>query len=165
MARLTEEFQIVSAIVPVDLATGANDGDWVSMKAFDSCDIIVFKGAGTAGQDPVLTLKQATAVAGTGAKALNFTRVDSKVGAQTGIGQFTKNAQAAAGTYTDLVSAEAEAIFVIHVDGQDLDRANGFDCIQISIPDVGAAAQIGCALYVLGGSRYAGQFPPSAIVD
>lgn len=165
MAWLTEEYQIVSAIVPIDLGAGANAGDWVSLKNFDTCDIVVFKGVGTAGQDPILTVTQATAVDGTGSKALTFTRVDSKVGAQTGIGQFTKNTQAAANTYTDAVSAEAEGLFVIHIEGQDLDRANGFDCVQLSIPDTGAAAQVGGALYILGGARYAGQFPPSAITD
>ncbi len=166
MAYLTEEGQLVVAIVPIDLATGANAGDWVSMKHYTDCDIIVVADAGTAGEDPVLTVTQATAVAGTGSKALAFTRVDSKVGAQTGIGQFTKNVQAAANTYTDAVSGEAENLFVIHVKAEDLDLANGFDCIQVSIPDTGATAgKIGCALYWLSGARYAGQFPPSAIVD
>jgi hypothetical protein len=165
MSFLTEETQIVAAIIPVDLSTAANNGDWVSLKNYDELDIIIFKAAGTAGDDPVITLKQASDVAGTGAKALNFTRVDAKVGVQTGIGQFTKNTQAAGNTYTDLVSAESQGIFVIHVEAQDLDKANGFDCVQISIPDVGANAQLGCALYVLSEARYAGQFPPSAIVD
>lgn len=165
MARLTEEYQIQAAIIPIDLSAGANNGDWVSMKNYDTLDVIVFKAAGTAGDDPVITLKQASDVAGTGAKALNFTRVDAKVGVQTATGTFTKNTQAAGNTYTDLVSAESQGVFVIHIEGQDLDRANGFDCVQLSIPDVGTNAQIGCGLYILGGSRYAGQFTPSAIVD
>lgn len=164
---LTEDCQVVAGIIPVDLSAAANAGDWVSMKDYDELDIVVFKGAGVAGDDPVLTVQQATDVAGTGAKALNFTRVDSKVGVQTGIAQFTKNTQAATNTYTDAVSAEAQAIFVIHVEGHDLDRANGFDCVQLSIPDVGAGgAQLGCALYILSEGRYGGaQFPPSAIAD
>jgi len=166
MARLTEEYQIQTAIVPIDLASGANNGDWVSMKLYDTLDIIVICDAGAASEDPVLTVVQATDVAGTGSKALNFTRVDSKVGAQTGIGVFTKNTQAAANTYTDLVSGEAENLFVIHVEGQDLDRAGGFDCARLTIADTGATAgKIGAALYFLGGARYVGQFPPSAIVD
>jgi hypothetical protein len=108
MSFLTEEAQLVAAIIPVDLSTAANNGDWVSLKNYDELDIIIFKAAGTAGDDPVITLKQASDVAGTGAKALNFTRVDAKVGVQTGIGQFTKNTQAAGNTYTDLVSAESQ---------------------------------------------------------
>lgn len=163
---LAEAAQIVTAFVPVDTQAGANNGDWVSMKNFDRLTVIFVKAAGVAGDDPVLTLKQATDVAGTGAKALNFTRVDSKVGVQTGIGVFTANSQAAGNTYTDLVSAEAQGLFLIEVQASDLDVANGFDCVQFSVPDTGAAgAQLGAALYVLRHARYAGAGLPSAIVD
>lgn len=163
---LAEACQVVAGIIPVDLAGQANNGDWVSMKNFDRLTVIVFKAAGVAGDDPVITLKQASDVAGTGAKALNFTRVDAKVGAQTGIGGFTTNSQAAGNTYTDLVSAEAQGLFLIEVTSADLDVTNGFDCVQVSIPDVGAGgAQLGCALYVLRGARFAGAGLPSAIID
>lgn len=161
-----EENQVVAAIIPVDSQTGANNGDYVSLKGYDSCAIIIYKAAGVAGDDPVLTLKQASDVAGTGVKALTFTRVDSKVGAQTGVGTFTTNTQAAAATYTDLVSAEAQGLFVIEVKSSDLDVANGFDCIQISVPDTGAAgAQLLCALYVLRNPRYGSGTLKSAIID
>jgi len=162
-ALLVEQMQIVSAIVPVDLNTAANNGDWVSLKNFARCSIVLFKAAGTAGDDPVLTVRQASAVDGTGAKALNFTRIDAKVGTQTGIGTFTAVTQAAANTYTDAVSAEAQGLFVIDIKSEDLDVANGFDCIQFQVPDTGANAQLGCALYLLWGSRYSP--PKSAIVD
>lgn len=162
-ALLVEQMQIVSAIVPVDLQSAANNGDWVSMKNFARCSIVLFKAAGTAGDDPVLTVRQATAVDGTGAKALNFTRVDSKVGTLTAVGTFTANTQAAANTYTDATSAEAQGIFVIDIKSEDLDVANGFDCVQFQVPDVGSNAQLGCALYLLWGSRY--NPPLSAIAD
>lgn len=163
---LVETAQIVAAIIPVDSQTGANNGDWVSMKNFDRLSIIVFKAAGVAGDDPVITVKQATDVAGTSAKALNFTRIDAKVGAQAGIGAFTTVTQAAANTYTDAVSAEAQGLFVIEFQSADLDVNNGFDCVQLSIPDTGAAgAQLISALYILRGARYGGAGLPSAIID
>lgn len=163
---LVEEAQIVSAIVPVDSQAGANNGDWVSMKGYDRLSIIVFKAAGVAGDDPVITVRQATDVAGTSAKALNFTRIDAKVGAQTGIGQFTTVTQAAGNTYTDAVSAEAQGLFVVEFKSEDLDVNSGFDCVQLSIPDTGAGgAQLLCGLYVLRGARYGSQPLPSAIVD
>jgi hypothetical protein len=119
-----------------------------------------------AGDDPVLTMKQATDVAGTGAKALNFTRVDAKVGVQTGIGAFTTNTQAAGNTYTDLVSAEAQGLFAIEFKAEDLDVNNGFDCVQVSVPDTGAAgAQLLTALYILRGGKFDGAVQPSAIID
>jgi hypothetical protein len=163
---LVEAAQVVMAIVPVDSQGGANAGDWVSMKNFDRCTVLVIKAAGVAGDDPVITMQQATAVAGTSAKALNFTRVDAKVGVQTGIGAFTTVTQAAGNTYTDTVSAEAQAIFAIEFKAEDLDVNGGFDCLQVSVPDTGSAgAQLLTAIYILRGARYAGAGLPSAIID
>jgi hypothetical protein len=162
---LVEEMQIVSAIPPIDLSAAANNGDWVSMKGYDRCTIVFFKAAGTAGDDPTLTLRQAQDVSGTGAKALNFTRVDYKRGAQTGVGQFTTASQAAGNTYVDDASAEAQGLFCIEVKSEDLDVNNGFDCVQFQVPDVGANAQLGCALYLLRGARFGSVPLPSAIVD
>lgn len=163
---LVEDTQIVMAIVPVDSQTGANTGDYVSLKGYERCTILVIKAAGVAGDDPVITVTQAQDVGGTGVKALNFTRVDSKVGVQTGIGTFTTNTQAAGNTYTDLVSAEAQGIFAIEFKGDDLDVANGFDCLKVAVPDTGAAgAQLLTAIYVLRGARWAGAVASSAIID
>lgn len=162
---LAETAQIVPAIIPVDLSTAANNGDWVSLKNFDRCTIVVFKAAGTAGDDPVITLRQAQDVSGTGAKALNFTRVDYKTGTLTAVGAYTTATQAAANTYTDAASAEVQGLFLVEVQSENLDTNNGFDCLQVQIPDVGANAQLGCALYILRGARYQGAGLPSAIVD
>lgn len=167
MARLTEEAQIAAALLPVNLATAANDGDWVSLKNYDHLAIVIIKDGGTAAEDPDFTVQQATSVAGAGAKALNFTRVDKKQAADVlTVGEFTKVTQAASNTYdADGTSAEDEMIVVIEFDAQDLDIANGFDCVRLQIPDVGAAAQLAAAIYILTGPRYAEQFPPSAIAD
>ncbi|MGE4043581.1 MAG: hypothetical protein AB7F35_01915 [Acetobacteraceae bacterium] len=162
-ALLVERTQICAAFGPVDLSAAANNGDWVSLKNFDSCAIIFVKGAGTAGDDPTLTLRQATDASGSSAKALDFTRVDVKQGTLTALGSFTPVTQAAANTYVDLTSAENAGIYVIEVRADELDVANGFDCVQFSVADVGTNAQLGAALYLLRGPRYAP--PPSAIVD
>lgn len=74
---LVERTQICAAFGPVDLSAAANNGDWVSLKDFDSCAIISFKAAGTAGDDPTLTLRQATDVSGTNAKALDFNWINA----------------------------------------------------------------------------------------
>lgn len=161
-----EEAQIVMAIVPVDSQSGANTGDYVSLKNFERCTIVVIKAAGVAGDDPVLTVTQAQDVSGTGVKALNITRVDSKIGVQTGIGVFTTNTQAAAATYTDLVSAEAQGIMVVEFKAEDLDVNNGFDCLKIAIPDTGAGgAQLLTAIYILRGGKFNPALSSSAIID
>src|SRR4051812_8019624 len=109
----TEQAQIVSAIIPVDFSAAANNGDWVSLKDYEHCAVVLFKGAGTAGDDPTLTLQQASDVSGTGAKALNFTNLSIKQGTQTSTGTFTQTTQAAANTYTNDTLAESQAIIVI----------------------------------------------------
>lgn len=154
---------IVSAFVPVDMQTGANDGDWVQLKDFRRCVALLFKGIGTAGQDPVFTLQQATDAAGTGAKALTFTTVYSKVGTQTGIANFTETTQTAANTYTDAASAEAQAIIGVEINAADLDVDGGFTHVQLSIPDTGGNAQLGCGFYLMLDPRYAGESMPSPI--
>lgn len=153
MSRIIETMQIVSAIVPANLATAANNGDWVSMANYRRCLVVLFKGAGGATENPVFTLQQATDNAGTGAKALNFTDYYTKIGTLTGVGQFTRVTQTAAGSATP-ASATSEAIIVAEVTASMLDVSNGFTWIQLSIPDVGATSQIGAGLYILFDGRY-----------
>ncbi|RWQ16099.1 hypothetical protein [Mesorhizobium sp.] len=162
--HILEKLQIAAGFVPVSMATAPTE-DWVSLKNFGRMAIVFFKAAGTAGDDPTLTLEQATAVAGTGAKALNFTRIDVKQGADLfAIGEFTTIAQAA-NTYTEATSAEAQAIWVLDVKAEDLDVDGGFDCIRASISDIGTNAQLGCLLYLGHEPRYAKAPLPSMIAD
>lgn len=156
--------QIVSAIVPVDLAGGANNGDWVNLKYFGRCIAVLFKKAGTGGENPVFTLRQAQDAAGTGAKALAFDTIFSKVGLQTGIAAFTKTQQAEAGTYTDAGSGVAEAIIAVEIVPSDLDVEGNFTHVQLQIPDTGATiGALGCAFYILLEPRFGVEPAVSAI--
>lgn len=162
--KFLHEHQIAAGVVPVNLATLANDGDWVSLKLYQRLIIILFKGAGTAGEDPTLTLEQAQDVAGTGAKALAFEEIYSKQGADLfTIGEFTKITQAAAATYTHTDGAEQMAIWVVEVLASQLDVKNDFDCVRARVADVGVGAQLGGILYILADPRYASEIMPSAI--
>lgn len=166
MSSLIDRFQLVAGVVPVNLATAANDGDWVSMKNFRRLVVMVFKGAGGASEDPTITMEQATAVAGTSAKALNFTTIYSKEGADlTTIGPFTKTVQASGNTYTNTSLGDLQALIWLEFSAEDLDQANGFDCVRARIADVGSTSQIGCILYLLGDPRNAPVYAGSAIVD
>jgi hypothetical protein len=162
--HILEKLQIVSAILPLDLQT-ARVSDIVSMKNYGRCAVVIFKGVGTAGDDPTYTLEQCTDVTNSqsDAKALNFTRYDMKQGTQTGIGTFTTTTQAAGNTITNLTLAESENVCVIDILAEDLDVENGFDCVRLSISDVGTNAQLGCALFLLHEPRYASGTLPSAI--
>jgi len=162
-----EQVNVVSGFLPVNMATGANAGDWVSLKNYERCTVIFFKGAGTAGDDPTITIQQATAVAGTGNKDLDcidkvYKKQDTVLTAET---VFTIATQTADAAYTDATSAEDAAIWVIDIMAEDLDQANGYDCIQASVADVGTNAQIGCVLYLLWPARYGSAALPSAITD
>lgn len=169
MKPLGALFDIVAAIVPLDLGT-ARVGDWISLKNAQGVCIVFFKGVGTDGDDPTLTVQQATAVAGTGAKDLvALTRVYKKQGALlTAVGVWTEVAQAAAATYAgDATSAQEQAVYVLQIEADQLDVDGGFDCVNVSCSDVGNNAQLGCALYILYGLRHqtAPQNLPNAIID
>lgn len=154
MARLIDELQICAGFGPVDMQAAANTGDWVNLEDYESCLVILFKAAGTAGDDPTLTLLQATDASGTGSKALNFTRIYKKQGTLTSIAAYTEVTQSAANTYTDATSAEVAAIWAVEVKAADLDVAGGFTFMLASVADVGSNAQLGCLLYLLSKPRY-----------
>jgi hypothetical protein len=163
MKLLAEELQIAAGFVPADLAAAAQSGDWVSLKNYRHVAIVFFKAAGAAAEDPIITVQQATDVAGAGAKALNFTTIYRKSAAdvQT-VGQFTKVTQAAANTYNG-DDGDKQVIYLIEFNAEDLDAEGGFDCVRATFADVGVTAQLGALLYVLSGPRYTP--PPSAIID
>lgn len=165
MKLFAEEVNLVAGFVPVNMATGANNGDWVSLKNYRHCSTIVYKGAGGASEPITITMSQATAIAGTGSKGLNFTRVHYKNNSDlTLVGTYTTATQSAASTFVFLgPDGGSEGIVCIDVNAEDLDVENGFDCVRVSIADVGNQSVLGCAFYLLSGARY---LPPlSAIAD
>lgn len=160
-SQLLERLQVAAGFGPVAMNAAANNGDYVSLKNYQRVLVLFFKAAGTAGDDPTITLQQATSVAGAGEKELNFTEIFKKQGADlTAIGQWTKVTQSAGNTYTDATSAELAAIWAIEFKAEDLDIDNGFDCLRATVADVGTNAQLGCLLYVGGDARQ-----PSAPAD
>jgi len=170
--RLLESINIVVGTPPADFNSDQN-GDYVSLKGYDGCLVVVTKAAGTAGDDFVLKLTQATAVAGTSDKALNINHVYAKVGTQTGVSTFTKYSGTAASSVdtvsafgTDLAADSVEALFVIDVRANDLDVDNGFDCIRYvhEGDDVGNSTYA-TVHYILYGARYPQPSPIAAITD
>ncbi len=59
-----EQVQVVSGIVPDNLGTGANAGDFVSLKNYSKVTVIFFKAVGKAAEDPTITFEQAKDVSG-----------------------------------------------------------------------------------------------------
>lgn len=144
---------IIPAFAPVDLHSSANNGQWVAMKHVNRLVCVLLKAAGTAGDDPVITLKQATSNAGANAKALNFTRARTKVGPFASTPLWTIATQTAANTFTP-TSATSSALIAVEVQQTDLDSNNGFDHVQVSIPVTGTNPQLGTAFYIAYGIKY-----------
>ncbi|MBI3821908.1 MAG: hypothetical protein HY289_04415 [Planctomycetes bacterium] len=153
---MLDQMQIAAGFVPVNMATADNNSDWVNLKNYARLLIVFFKAAAASGtEDPTVTVVQATDVSGTGSKALTIARAWTKTDADlTTIGKFTAGSPST-NTLTVASSAQKAAIWVIEVLASDLDKTSGFNCVQANVADVGATAQLGCLLYILGEPRQA----------
>lgn len=143
--------------VPIDTTGAARTGDYYSLKDAQGIVFVICQGA-WAGGTPAVTLKQATAVAGTGAKALGFTEKYSKV-ALTG----TVNVLTAVASDTFNLTATANRIEMIEVSAADLDRAGGFDCVGLDVATPGANADLIAIIAIVYGLRYQGD--PAILPD
>lgn len=172
MSLFIEQCQIVPAFGPVNMATAANNGDYVSLKNYKHV-VVMFHGmVGTAGEDPVLTFQQAQDVSGTGVKSLNVNaaKVYKKQAATNLLSTGTwssASADVSTNQWTNTDAAEQEEIVVAEFDADELDTDNGFDCFRANVGDVGASSQLGACYYILTEPRYQAQptSMPSAIAD
>jgi hypothetical protein len=160
-AALAEQTKIVMGCAPATLATTAGDGDYVSMKNYRRCTIIVPVLNATTVTGGVITLLQATDVAASGAKELALTRMWANTDCAAS-DTLTKTA-VTSNTFTTSTTNSKILLYVIEVLSEDLDVAGGFDCIRIDSASMANA--VGAAIYILDGSRYGGTTPPAAITD
>ena len=163
-------FDIVVGVIPVDLQTAVN-GDYVSLRGCNHVTILIVKAVGTDGDDQTFTLQQATSVAGGSVKALET--IDEYWEKEaltdlTGTGTWTRVTQTAASTIAPGdPSAQSAAMYLFEIDVDELDVANGFDCIRVNGDGAGGNAQLGTILYILSGLRYpnAPQNQINSIID
>lgn len=161
-----ETHQVVSGFVPTE-SGAAETGDYVSFKNFNRCTVIYFTDSGIAGDDPTLTFSQATLVDGTDDKPLTVvTTIHHKADADlTTLGVNTKVSQTAAATFTDATHGELQKIYQIDVTAEELDVANSFTCMRVSVADTGTTGQEAAMLYIMSEPRYGEDILLSAIVD
>ena len=128
---------------------------WVSLKGYNHIQIIVaFKNATTV-TGSAIGLQQATAVAGTSAKTLAFTTNWSVIDDSSSVA-LTQNT-VSSNTFTTDATNSKSGFYIIEVDADDLDMANGFDCIQATVGN-GTATTI-TVDYILGNvPRYSGGY-------
>lgn len=166
--NIFEEGNVVSILYPSDTQTAVAD-DWIHLGDYHSLDIVFFKGAGTANDDPDIHVTQATSNAGAGEKALNFDTYYLKSGTLLSTssvgGQFTKTTMTASYIVSfGATSAEEQMICGIHIEADQLDVTGGFEYVRASVPDTGAAGtQLGCILGILHPSRYKSAQTPNPL--
>lgn len=148
-------FDVGSAFSPVDFNTSdAATGHRVHMRNYEAIAFVLFKGAGTAGADPVVTVQEHSAnTGGTSQNLAVITEFYSKTETTLdGDEVWVRTAQAAAATANmGLTTAEEEGIHVLQFWAGQLSA--GFEWISCNIAATVANAQLVSGLYILSGLR------------
>lgn len=143
------------------LATTNGDCDYVSLKGYDRCTIVIAVDNATTVTGGAITLKQATAVAGTGEKPLAFTTMWANI--DTGAADTLVETAVVSNTFTTDTTNDKNLLYVIEVKASDLDVTNGFDCVRVD--SLLMANAVGFVQYILHDARYASPVAISAITD
>jgi hypothetical protein len=159
MPKGLEILNIVAGAVPIDTTGAAVSGDYVSLKDYRRCLVVISQGA-WAGGTPAVTLLQATDVTNSASdeKTLSFTKKWTKTGL-TG----TVWTEATVSSDTFNLTTTANTITVLDVNAADLDADNGFDCMRVNVATPGANADLISVIYILLEPRF-GQ-APAVMID
>lgn len=155
MKGLGNVLDIGSAFVPVDFNTSdAATGHRVDMRHASGILLVLYKGAGTAGADPVVTVREHDASTSGNSADLavvtEFWKKEETTLDGDEIWVVTSQAAAAAANM-GLTSAEQEGIYVIEVDATQLSA--GFRWISFNIAATVANAQLVSGFYILYGLK------------
>ncbi|WP_432010181.1 hypothetical protein [Streptomyces cucumeris] len=153
MEALGRTVDISIGAAPVDWSSAAVTGKRVSLRNAGGVTILLVKAAGTAGDDPTVTLKQHTA--SSGGTSANLSIIDhyylKNATTLAGTETWTRVTQAAAATIADPggagTSAESQQLIAIEVDARSL--SDGYKYISLDVADVGTNAQLGAVIYLL----------------
>jgi len=159
--QLVDFAKVVVMCPPAALTSTAGDGDYVSMKGFDRCTIIIAVDNGNTVTGGAVTLIQAKEVAGSTTKALGM----SKMYANIDIGATDTLVETAvvSDTFTTDTTNAKNLLYVIEVKASDLDVDGGYDCLRIDVASMANA--VGSVVAVLHPARYAAPLAISAITD
>jgi len=157
-ARLDEQVFMVQAAADLLLTTTVGDTKYVSLKNFRKIQIVIDIANGTTVTGSTITLKQAQAIAGTGEKALAFTRMLANI--DVGAAQTMVETAVVSNTFVTDTTNSKNLRYILDVDSDQLDVANGFDCIRLDGTGHAATASRGVVVsYLLYGARYSGASP------
>lgn len=128
-----------------------------SMKGFERAAVVICQNK-SAGNGSVIAMNQSTDVAGTGAKALGFTKAFRSLanGNQAAPVNAWASFTVAANTFTTDATNSVRDMYMIDIKREDLDFKNDFDCVEVTIGN--AASNVIQVIAILLGARYGG-FP------
>lgn len=155
-ARLDEQVYSVQAACGAALTGTVGDCIYVSMKGYSRARITIDVLNATTVTGGTVTLKQATAVAGTGEKALAFSRMLANV--DVAASQAMVETAVVNNTFTTDATNSKRLRYVIDLQADDLDSNNNFDCFRVDV--TGMANAVGFVGYDLYGSRYGSALSP-----
>lgn len=148
-ARMDERVYGVQAACNAALTTTVGDCVYVSLKNYRKVRVVIDILNGSTVTGTTVTLKQATAVAGTSEKALAFSRMLANTDVAAGMAM-TETA-VTSNTFTSDTTNSKRLRYVIDVDADTLDVANGFDCFRVDC--TGAVNSVGTVIYDLYGAK------------
>lgn len=159
---LFENCKLVHGFAAAVATTATSTADIVSMKNHRKCVAIIQVLNGTTVTGSAITLLQSTAVAGTSAKALAFTKMWANLDCAA-TDTLVETAVTSNTFTTDATNAKILQ-YVIDIDVASMDHANGFDCVQVKCA-TSVATLTFSVQYLLYGSRYISAPQASAIID
>lgn len=143
--RFTQENHPVWGVAPANYNGSASTGDYISMKNYGHCAVVIQTGAWQGGAVAV-TLSQATTVAGAGDKSLAFTAYQHTTG-------LTVDTPITVASGTCSITT-ANKLYIIEVDAADLDQEGGFDCLRVNIGTPSSNDDVYGVMYFLSDPRY-----------
>jgi hypothetical protein len=142
-------FDVGSAIVPVDLAAGANTGHRLHLRNYGGVAIVGYLNNGTAAENPTFDVQEHDAASAGNSQDLDVvaTYYVKSEAALDGDETWSKVTQAAASEVTNASWDDAlEVLVVIEVLSEQL--SDGFEWISVNVADPGTA-HVGAALYIM----------------
>lgn len=156
MMALGDVLDIGSAFSPVDFNTSdAATGHRVFVRDCGNIMFVLYKGAGTAGADPVVTVQEHTASSAGTTQTLavvsEFYKKEEAVLDGDEVWQRTEVDPVSGTPNMGLTSAEQEGIYVIEIQPESLSA--GYKWVSCNIAATVANAQLVAGLYILTGLK------------
>lgn len=158
--KLSDKIQVIQAFASTAAPSTASPR-WISLKNVKSIQIVVTGLNGTTVTGSAVALAQATAVAGTGTKALAFTAMLANTDLNTNGQTSYTNTAVSSNTFTTTTTNSKYFQYVIDVDPASLDVTNSFDCIRVTLGD---AANCNVSAFYVVEHQYGGNALASAAV-